>query len=511
MSEIMSSGAFNEIPTDLRVSGSQIEVQIKGMYQSRTRSLIVAGMLNEGLATPYVPVVVPGDGSAAAALFGAGSLAHQMVTAFRQNNKTATLYVCPVPDFVGEAASQVWYIAGTAAANGILAVYVGDQRVAIPVAVGDTAAILAERITATLNLIVALPVKASSHVSDDFPATAAGFALTFKNQGMAGNGVRVRFNLAGDDGGEPLPVGVSVTAPHGESLTGGSGVPDHPAIFAALGDMVFDFIGTPYNTAADIAAFGVEMDRRWRAGVEIYGTVYTARSGSLSELLTFGEKRNEKTVSCLGTYGHQSPDYRTAARYLGQCAAALANHEARPLATLPLIGEMGAPETEQFKSNDKNALLWSGISVCDTDQSGVVKINRAVTMYQRNATGQPDNAWLDVTSPATLTRIARELKYLLEAIRATRPLVVDDGTPIDPAIPHITPRLVLGLAIALYQSLMYRGFVEREKEARKRMLCGRAPDDPTRINLLYTPDLANPLYIFAAQVTASLQWSETTV
>jgi len=53
---------------------------------------------------------------------------------------------------------------------------------------------------------------------------------------------------------------------------------------------------------------------------------------------------------------------------------------------------------------------------------------------------------------------------------------------------------------------MLEALVENKAGFLARLRVGRDTNDPTRMNVIYTPDIGNPLVIFAAQVRFSLQF-----
>jgi phage tail sheath gpL-like len=199
------------------------------------------------------------------------------------------------------------------------------------------------------------------------------------------------------------------------------------------------------------------------------------------------------------------PDWLDTAGYCAIAARSLANHPARPLQTL----DWGAADPgEKLVWSDRHAALAAGVATWNRSTSGAVTIDRAVSTYTQSAGGLTDNAWRDITTSATVERILRELRFAMERQWIdTRCVLVDDGTPIHPLVPHATPRRVKASLIAHYRNLEFKGFTEREREFVDRLQVGRDPDYPTRLIVYYPPDLANPLIQLDIQVGFSLQFA----
>lgn len=498
----VSSGIFNEVPANARVQGfyGEIDDSLAGFFQENQLVLVVAqgiaGRAGADVVADGVLTLVPGDGSAAKAMFGRGSILARMVEAFRQGNRVNTLYVVSLADPAGNKAAQTVTISGPATAAGTLTFYVGEDRLQVAVGAADTAEDVAAALVAAVTAASDLPVTAA------VTATPGEVTFTARNAGLLGNDIHLAVNRRGKVNGEILPAGVAVAIPNGGYLAGGTGSPVMAPAIAAMGDQEFDYVCQPYTDAASLDAWTAEMDGRWGPLRQVYGHVFTAKRGSLSELTTYGQARNDKHISTIRSYLYPAPPFIRAARLVAQASKALANHPARPLHTLPLVGEM-APDSgqEPWTWSDTNTLLFSGVSTDALAAGGVVQIGRIVTHYQKNAAGDPDTAWLDVTTPATLTRLMRELRYVAnQRFIQRRCLLVKDGTDIGPGIPYATPSLVKAYLVAHHSKLERQGLVEDTKGFAKRLQVGIAPDDPTRLNIVYQPDIANPLVVFAAQV-----------
>jgi len=502
----LDAEAFNQVPVGGRPSGFYPEVDgsLAGMFSQNQVALIVGQKLGTGTAVAGVPVLVSGDGSAADGLFGSGSMLAGMVAAFRKNNLTTTLWVNPLDDnAVGVAATLDITVTGAATAAGTLNVYFGLDRVQVAVANGDTAATVATALNAAINATVGLAVTSV--------VALAVVTVTFRHKGEVGNDVQIALNRRGALGGEITPAGIAMTIPGDGRLSAGASNPDQTPAIAAIGDDEYDFIVHPFTDATSLDAWDAEMDRQWGPLAQTYGTYWTALSGSVSALQTTGIARNGKYGSGCGVFDAPGPAYLRAARYGSVSAQALANHPARPLHTLILAGELVPDPADRFAWTDRNTLLYAGISTLK-EVGGQLTIDRAITFYQKNASGVADTAFLDVTTPATVRRIIREIRFLVHTnFIARRCVLVADTTPIGEGVPHATPAMIKSLVMGHYDRLQRLGLVERKDLFEALFAVNVDATDPTRINMLYTPDLANPLITFATKVQFSLQWPENLV
>lgn len=493
---------FNEIPINTRVAGSYFEIDGSRAdgFTANQVALLIGQSLAEGTATNDELVIVPGTGDSSGDLFGKGSNLSLMVKAFRENNDTMTLYALPMADLgAGVKASGTLTVAGTATESRALAVYVAAERVFVGVSVDDTHEDIAAAIAAAVSAKADLPVTAA--------AAAGVVTFTAKNAGELGNDVRIQVALRGILNGEKVPDGVSIVVSDAGFLTGGSGNPDIAGAIAAIGDEKFNYIGFPWADGATLDAASAWLEDQQSAGAEVDVKAFSGRRGTLSELVTFGSSRNDRFVTMIESFDAPGPVWLRAARYMGQASAKLFNHPARPLYGVELIGEMAPPKSSLFTFSDKNTLLFAGITVTDVGPDGKVRLNMPITMYQTNEFGDESAAYLLVNTVAQLGRLRDEMRSVVNSrIMALRPILVNDGTAIDDAVPHVSPRQIKGTLVSHYEYLQGFGLVESIEEFEKRLTVSKSPNDAFRANVVYEPDLSNPLYVLASKIVFSLDF-----
>lgn len=124
--------------------------------------------------------------------------------------------------------------------------------------------------------------------------------MTARHKGLCGNEIPVSLNYYGFGGGEVLPAGVQIAVATG---TAGTGAPVLTGAVAAMADEPFDYIGLPFNDTASVNTLVTEMNDtsgRWSYARQLYGHVYTAKTGTLSELVTAGDQFNQQHITLAG-------------------------------------------------------------------------------------------------------------------------------------------------------------------------------------------------------------------
>jgi len=480
---------FNSIPSNMRVPLAYIEFSneraVSGTAEMPYKILVLGQKLAAGAAAAEVPVRVT-SADHAEALFGRGSMLAAMFKALKANNRYTDTWSIPVVDAAaGVAATGTVTLGGLPTAAGTLNCYIAGSRVRVAVASAATPASIATALAAAINADTSLPVTAA--------AADAVVTLTARHKGEIGNGIDVRVNYYQ---GEVLPAGLTAAV---VAMAAGAGNPDLANAIAAMGDEWYQAIIMPYTDAANLAILEAELDDRWNGVRQIEGFAWAAYRGNHAATGTFGGGRNSKHVSYMGTNISPMPPYLWAAAYGAQAAAALINDPARPLQTLVLAGILPPAESVRWKLEERNLHLYDGVATHYVDAGGLVRIEREVTSYQKNAFGVEDPSYLDATTPATLGY----LRYSLRA-RVTqkypRHKLADDGTNFGPGQAIVTPSTLRAEFIALAKEWEQAGLVENIDQYKADMIVERDPNNPNRVNFLAPPDLVNQLRVFAAQM-----------
>src|SRR5215467_3201818 len=266
----------------------------------------------------------------------------------------------------------------------------------------------------------------------------------------------------------------------------------------------------PYTDASSLAAwdqeYGFTDTGRWGWQPQLFGHVLSAKRGSYSALLTFGETQNSAVESIMGVEtGSPSPVFEWAAAYAAKAQRALINDPARPLQSLSLNQIKLAAVNQRFYFPELNSLASTGIAIQKLGADNQPMIAREQTTYQLNLYGQSDDAYELVTTLATLAKLLRNQKNAITS-KFPRMKLADDGTKFGPGQAIVTPGIIKAELVNEYQMDMWNGLVENLRAFKANLIVERDSDNPNRVNVLYPPDLINQLRVFAVLAQFRLQY-----
>ncbi|EMF0718651.1 phage tail sheath subtilisin-like domain-containing protein [Citrobacter freundii] len=430
---------------------------------------------------------------------GPGSQLARMVTAYRETDPFGELYIIAVPEATGAAATVTITVTGAATETGTVNLYIGRTRVQAAVINGDDVAAVATAISAAINANVDLPFTSA--------AAAGVVTLTARHKGLCGNEIPVSLNYYGFGGGEVLPAGIQIAVASG---TAGTGAPVLTGTIAAMADEPFDYIGHPFSDAASVNTLSNEMNDtsgRWSYARQLYGHVYTAKLGTLSELVTAGDMFNLQHITLAGYEKEtQTPADELAASRTARAAVFIRNDPARPTQTGELVGMLPAPKGKRFTMTEQQSLLSHGVATAYVE-SGILRVQRDVTTYKKNAYGSADNSYLDSETLHTSAYVLRRLKSVITS-KYGRHKLANDGTRFGPGQAIVTPSVIKGELLATYRQLERAGIVENYELFKKYLIVERDANDPNRLNTLFPPDYVNQLRVFAVVNQFRLQYPE---
>lgn len=496
--------SFSQIPANIKVPLYWVEVDPSkaGLPVLKQPSLLVGIKTIDGAAPADIPVAI-GSQAQADAAFGQGSELARMFKAFFANNFANEVWGLPVAEPVAAAAATGTVTVTTAPSEaGTIHLYIGGEHVPVNIGATDTADQVAAAIAAAINENVDLPVTAV--------ALAAVVTLTAVWKGISGNEIRISTNYYGTIGGEVTPPGLVLTLPATGFLTGGTGIPVFDDAISNMGEKEFEYVAMPYTDSTSLFAweleYGFSDQGRWGWQRQHFGHVFSAKRGTYSDLVTFGQTRNAGVVSILGfEVASPSPAFEWAAAYTAKAQRALTNDPARPLQTLALNDIKLAPGDQQFNFVELNSLALNGIAIQKAGTDRQPMLAREQTTYQLNLYGMPDDAYELVTTLATLARLLRNQRHAITS-KFPRHKLANDGTRFGPGQAIVTPGIIKAELIAQYRQDEYNGLVEDTRNFKKHLLVERDPNDPNRVNVLYPPDLINQLRIFAVLAQFRLQY-----
>ncbi|WP_127958095.1 phage tail sheath subtilisin-like domain-containing protein [Serratia microhaemolytica] len=492
--------SFDKIAPDVRVPlfYAEMDNSAANTAQDSAPALIIAhASPGSDLAENTLTIMSSAD--QAGKLAGRGSQLARMVAAYRAVDPFGELWVLAPPQQTSAPATGSLTVMGEAQEAGTLCIYIGATRVQAVVAAREANSAIAEAIAIAINKHVDLPVVAA--------ATAETVTLTAKTAGSSGNAVPITLNYRGAIGGEQTPAGLNIAI---TPLAGGSGAPELSATIAAMGDEPFDYIAFPYNDAGSLAAIGQAMNDdtgRWSWTRQIYGHVYTAKVGELAELVAFGSTFNDPHLTIAGYEPsvQMATDELIAAR-TARNAVFIRNDPARPTQTGVLNGALPAPAGKRFVLTEQQSLLTHGIATAYSE-GGVVRIQRDITTYQKNAYGNADNSYLDSETLHTSAYVLRRLKAVITS-KYPRHKLASDGTRFGAGQAVVTPAVIRGEILAVYRQLERAAIVENFELFSQHLIVERNANDPNRLDVLLPPDYVNQLRVFAVLNQFRLQYQE---
>lgn len=480
---------FNSIPIEIRTPGQYIEIDnskaLSGLPNMNRRMLFIGNKLAAGTSAANVLQRI-NSAAEAAALFGRGSVLHEMLTYARNANKTSDIWAIALDDLVaGVAGVQTITVTVTTAQPGTISLYINGQKISVGVSAGDTVATIATAIAAAINAWMDGPVTAS--------AAAGVVTVTARHKGQFTADIDLRANYYPD---EKLPTGVTLAF---ATTTPGSGNPDVAAALAAISQEAFYTIVTPYNDASNVAKIEAELNSRWGGMDMRTGHLFFGYEGTQGQITTYGSARNNPHSSFIGVKNPPQAPYIWASVLAAVAEFSGAIDPARPFQTLALPGLLPPAAADLFTRLERDLNLRDGCSTFLVDQGGNVLIERVVTTYQVNAYGLDDISYLDLETKWTVD-------YMRFAFRAAvafafpRHKLADDGTNFAPGQAVATPNTIRSVLLATARQLELVGLLEGFEQFKTDLIVVRSESDPNRVNAILPPDVVNQLRVFAAAV-----------
>lgn len=485
------------LPSNIRVPlfYASVDPTKANMLQTDHVALIVGQMIasggNAGTATPGT-VQLAVSKTNVDTLCGRGSQVSRLYSYFKRQNLETTVYILPLADDgAAVVATGSIVVTGPATSSGTIALYIGGESVPVLVTSGMTATQVAAAIAAAINANTNLPVTATS-------ATGT-VTVTAKNLGLVGNQIDMRTNYYGPLAGEANVPGVTVTI---TAMASGTTNPS-TGLTTALGtlpDTAYDYVIHPYSDAPCLNAFQTyfsDASGQWSPLKQLYGGAFSARLDTLANLQTLGLSRNDQHASLFGINNCPTDPMALSGAIGGMIALSLSADPAIPLRNVALVGILAPPLSSQFAIGDRNTLLWAGIATLKVEGSQVM-VDRAITTYQLNSFGQPDNSMLSVEKMFTLAEGLRQMRGMVET-KYGRVKLADDGIRLPPDASVVTPSSVKADLIAFYDSTLVNQFYWFQDTAA--FIAGldveRNATDPDRLDVLWDSIVIDQLNIFA--------------
>lgn len=485
---------FNGISSGIRVPFVGVEFDASKAQQGpailQYRMLLIGQKLAAGSAAADSVVKVSSIDQVIA-YSGRGSMLHRMALARLAIDKSVELWLGVLADNgAGVAATGTITVTGPATATGTIVLYLGGERITVGVNSGDAATAIATAIAAAVNAAADLPVTAA--------AAAAVVTLTFRHKGTVGNSYDVRHSFRD---GEALPAGVALAIVAMGGAVAGTTNPTLTTLIANMADLWFQVWAHPYTDATSLSAIEAELASRFGPMRQMDGVAFTSAAGSFSTLTTLGAGRNSPHSSIQAQPGAAplTPPMEFAAEAAGLVAVAAQEDPARPFQTLALVRSVAPAETDQFSFDERNLMLYDGISTTRRVAGGAVQLERPITTYQVSSSGADDTSYLDVTTMLTLLYLRYSFRTRLQ-LKYPRHKLADDGVRLDAGQPVITPKLAKAEALAWFREMEGLGLVEGFEQFKRDLVVERNASNRNRLDFLLPSDLINQLMTVGAQI-----------
>ena len=478
---------FEEIPANNRVPATYVEIDASralSVQPGELHRVLMIGVMAAG-APATANIVVPVEGELGGdALFGTSSQLAGMCRAFKQINRTARLYALPVAAPAGgTAATSTVTLTGTSTEQSLLTLRVGDIRAQASIATGTAAAAAATALAAAVNAEPRMPVSAA--------AAGGVVTLTAKQAGVDGNAYTnaIETTVAG--------LTAATTSP-----SNGAAVAAITTALLNIGDIRYDTFCTGVADATALSALVAELNRRWAPTVKLPGHIIAAVRGTLSELTTFGNTLNSQRLTVMGTGQSPTPPWIWAAQVAARDAQQTDAQPNRPRNGLTLPACEAPPPEAAFDAEERNALLYDGISTFKVNGRNETMIERLITTYQVNAGGNADATYLSIETVRNLADTY--LEFLTLGDKHQRSLLGPDDAQVDPGVPLVQPSTMRGEVIAIYNSRIRRGLAHSLEAFEEDLVVEIDPVDPERMNIHAVPRFINGLVTLAIKLSFQL-------
>ena len=465
---------------------------------------VTVAFLPKGIAAYNLPIAVASL-QQAQNQFGIGSMLERMFARAFAINPTGVKYCVPLADAAGAISAGSMVVTTAPASNGILSLYIAGQLTPIEIDDDFTMAECASGIVAALNAVPTLPVIAAVDGTN-----SAKVNLSCKWKGVTGNDIDIRFNYRGTLGGEAMPPGLAVSI---TPMAGGTGTPSMSSAIATLGDGAYEFVGMPYTDTVSMGAwdteYGFSASGRWGWMRQLYGSIFSARRDTFSNLFAWGPGNNSAVISPMAVEPTSpTPVWEWTAAYTAAAAVGLLEDPGRPLQTLEMTGVLPAPKSDRWTLTEANGLAGIGLAVQQVGPSGYPQIMVENTEWQVNAYGAPDNAFTLVTTLHTLAWLYRRFRAAITS-KYPRQKLANDGTKFASGQAIITPSIAKAEVISEYKQAEYLGMVENSDDFIANLIVRRNSINPNRLDVVYPPDIINQLRLFAVVAQFRLQYPNT--
>ena len=503
--------SFNHMPAQIGVPGQHVEFDnsraLRGLGQITCRILMFGQKTAAGTAVADVPVLVQREDQANI-LFGDKSILADMLRTFFKVNPALEAWVIPQADNgAGVAATGTFTLTGTATEDGTFSALVAGRRYQVGVSSGDTAAAVAADLAAEITADTTATVTAA--------AVGGVVTVTAVNKGELGNDIDLRVNYYAQN--ESTPVGLAVAI---AQMTGGATNPVITASLASLVGQQYTDIVFPYSDDANLDMLEADMAQRWLP-VPVSADlgpgqndshVWTAKRGSETTLATYALNRNSphvtmiaveggRTINAIYYGGVPSPIWQVAAVYGATGSYYACNNPATPLQNLELTCLLPAPVQCRFAWWERNRLIINhGFATYSYTSDDRFLLERATTMYTKNANSFNDKSYMDTETLKTLSFLRLDFRRWVSQTFPRHRLSGDEtnyGRGRNIVTPGSFRRDLIGYAGVWHDA----GLIEDLAQFGRDLIVEIDGSDCNRLNVNLFPNLVNQFRVTAAKMS----------
>ena len=429
--------------------------------------------------------------------FGAGSELHRgFKKCVASNGGASPIYLVPVKESTGTAASLAVTFTTSAAANGTVAIFIGDTQIQAPITSGDAVATIATNVASTINALANVPVTAS-------PSSGV-VTLTAKQKGPRGNQIRVALRIVGTS------VSTTSSAQNFAYLASGATADSWTNALATINPLKFDYIVPAAEDATSSTSLGgvaTQIENNVLPLVGIEQRFITAHTGTEGTAATFVQSLDTPVGDCVWEQNSNYTRFELAAYTAGMVALGES-------ASVPQLNwdNMGASPTSQaqwqllapFDGTVQTqatlvAALQAGLSPVNALAGGRSSLISLITTYCLNGSN-PDYRVRDHAT-VTVMLVASALVKAKLAAQFSNKLIADDPPKgaKPPTSGVVTPSDIAAAVGQVFSGMYANGLIQDLPGALTSINVAREPGRTDRVDISYALRPISLLHQFAVQ------------
>lgn len=467
---------FNQVPADAVANQTYVEVSKEktsvGLQLVQQRIALIAQP--DAALTSYtdgVPQQVF-NADQVGNIFGFGTQIHAMARKLFSNSGAVEVEAFGLAEDVGDTASTgTVTFAGTATAAGEIALYIAGDRIAVTVAVGDTAENVVDALVAQVALqpevVAALVKNATPEILD----------ITANWKGATGDQITIEVNRQAD---ESLPAGIASAVI--VAMTGGAGNPDiQDALDNIAEDDTFTVVVYPWTDTTNLTAIEGWESTRWDPAVVKGFVSMTGFAGSVTTVTALTSTRNSWTNAIIGNQDTPQMPSQVAAAVAGNVAVSAGIDPVLQFSTLRLFGIDAPLPASRWENTERNTALKNGASTIRVSGGNVVIGQLRNTYQTTDAAASAPDVDRQLNTVALMIAVTFDRKNYFDLVWS-RAKLANDTQDIPAGQQVMTPNIMKAELIGRYRLYLSRAWVENLPGYIESILVERDGTNPNRIN-----------------------------